>query len=433
MSNMTQTEKNRKYGKKIVIYISVIALIIVGLLGIQILGYVVASKGNAEASGIIILVGGVIQLAAVVALVRITRLQIQYAKFVKNELLAPTIEIENQLSYMSKGILDSEFTLEADETEIGKMIGAIKSTKEFLQHIIGNISDAMARLADGDVSFDVEGDYIGQFEEIKTSMQTTIDNLNEIFGSIGLTSGQVASGASQMAVSAQDLAESSTEEAGAVSDISGAIDVLSEGIAQTEAKTRQAEQIAKEAGGVLMVGKEKMDELDRAMEFIKECTNKVVENTESIKAISAQTGLLALNAAIEAARAGTAGRGFAVVADEVKKLANDSERVTAATDELVKKTIDAVEVGRNLSAEMVDSIMAVGDKAGKSVILMEEVIKEVEVQSEKVKAITNGVSKISDSAQSNAATAEEAAASSEEQSAQSESLTNLIGKFRLKS
>ena len=81
---------------------------------------------------------------------------------------------------------------------------------------------------------------------------------------------------------------------------------------------------------------------------------------------------------------------------------------------------------------MVDSIMAVGDKAGKSVILMEEVIKEVEVQSEKVKAITNGVSKISDSAQSNAATAEEAAASSEEQSAQSESLTNLIGKFRLK-
>lgn len=432
MSNMTQTEKNRKYGKKIVIYISVIALIIVGLLGIQILGYVVASKGNAEASGIIILVGGVIQLAAVVALVRITRLQIQYAKFVKNELLAPTIEIENQLSYMSKGILDSEFTLEADETEIGKMIGAIKFTKEFLQHIIGNISDAMARLADGDVSFDVEGDYIGQFEEIKTSMQTTIDNLNEIFGSIGLTSGQVASGASQMAVSAQDLAESSTEEAGAVSDISGAIDVLSEGIAQTEAKTRQAEQIAKEAGGVLMVGKEKMDELDRAMEFIKECTNKVVENTESIKAISAQTGLLALNAAIEAARAGTAGRGFAVVADEVKKLANDSERVTAATDELVKKTIDAVEVGRNLSAEMVDSIMAVGDKAGKSVILMEEVIKEVEVQSEKVKAITNGVSKISDSAQSNAATAEEAAASSEEQSAQSESLTNLIGKFRLK-
>ena len=175
-----------------------------------------------------------------------------------------------------------------------------------------------------------------------------------------------------------------------------------------------------------------MNELDKAMDLIKECTNKVVENTESIKAISAQTGLLALNAAIEAARAGTAGKGFAVVADEVKKLANDSERVTAETDELVRKTIDAVGIGMTLSAGMVESIMEVGDKAGKSVSLMEGVIKEVEVQAEKVKDITGGVSKISDSAQNNAATAQETAASSEEQSAQSDTLTELIGRFRLK-
>ena len=196
--------------------------------------------------------------------------------------------------------------------------------------------------------------------------------------------------------------------------------------------TKKAEQVAKEAGGVLMAGKEKMDELDKAMELIKDCTSKVVENTESIKAISAQTGLLALNAAIEAARAGTAGKGFAVVADEVKKLASDSERVTAATDELVRKTIEAVEVGMALSSGMVSSIMEVGDKAGTSVGLMESVIKEVAIQSDKVSEITSGVNKISESAQNNAATAEETAASSEEQSAQSDTLTELVGKFRLK-
>ena len=158
----------------------------------------------------------------------------------------------------------------------------------------------------------------------------------------------------------------------------------------------------------------------------------MVANTESIKAISAQTALLALNAAIEAARAGVAGKGFAVVADEVKKLANDSERVTAETDNLVKQTIEAVEVGLGLSSGMVDSIIEVGDKAGMSVGLMESVIKEVAIQSERINKINAGVNKISESAQNNAATAEETAASSEEQSAQSDTLTELVGRFRLK-
>lgn len=384
------------------------------------------------ATNIISGIGVLVQLIALFSLIYVLKIQKQYVSFVKDEMLAPTLEIEHQLSYLSKGILDSEFVLEEDETEIGRMIGAIKETKSFLQNIIGNISEDMARLADGDVSFNVEGNYVGQFEEIRTSMQATIDNLNDIFNSIGLTSGQVASGASQMAMSAQELAESSTEASGAVSDISEAIDSLRKGILHTEEITKKAEQVAKEAGGVLMLGKDKMNELDKAMELIKDCTNKVVENTESIKAISAQTGLLALNAAIEAARAGTAGKGFAVVADEVKKLASDSERVTAATDELVRRTIEAVEVGMTLSSGMVDSIMEVGDKAGMSVGLMESVIKEVGIQAEKVNKINNGVNKISESAQNNAATAQETAASSEEQSAQSDTLTELVGRFRLK-
>lgn len=384
------------------------------------------------ASNIIMVISVIIQLIALIALIYVIKLQKLYVSFVKQELLEPVLEIEKQLSSLSEGVLDSEFDLEEDNTEIGRMIGAIKNTKSFLQHIIGNISDSLNRLADGDVSFDITGDYIGQFQEMKTAMQSTIDNLNEIFASIELTSGQVASGASQMALSSQELAESSTEEAGAVADISEAIESLRGDILHTEEITREAEQVAKEAGGVLMLGKEKMDNLDKAMELIRDCTSKVVANTESIKAISAQTALLALNAAIEAARAGVAGKGFAVVADEVKKLANDSERVTAETDNLVKQTIEAVEVGLGLSSGMVDSIIEVGDKAGMSVGLMESVIKEVAIQSERINKINAGVNKISESAQNNAATAEETAASSEEQSAQSDTLTELVGRFRLK-
>lgn len=386
----------------------------------------------AVASNVVMGISVIIQLIALISLVYVIRLQKQYVNFVNDEMLEPMLEIEHQLSYLSEGILDSEFALKEDETEIGRMIAEIKNTKSFLCNVIGNISEAMNRLAGGDVSFDITGEYIGQFEAIKVSMQSTIDNLNEIFGSIGITSGQVASGAAQMAMSAQELADRSTEEAGAVENISNAIEDLNKGIAHTEEMSQLAEKIAMEAGGVLMIGKDKMNELDRAMELIRDCTNKVVENTESIKAISAQTGLLALNAAIEAARAGVAGKGFAVVADEVKKLAGDSERVTAATDELVNRTMEAVSVGLGLSSGMVESIMEVGDKAGESVGIMDNVIKEVEIQAERLRNIIEGVAKISASAKHNAATAEETAAASEEQSAQSDNLTELVGRFRLK-
>lgn len=81
---------------------------------------------------------------------------------------------------------------------------------------------------------------------------------------------------------------------------------------------------------------------DDAIEGSK-AVKKINELTESIMAISSQTGLLALNASIEAARAGEAGRGFAVVATEIGNLADQTSKTVSDINAIVSEVKKAVE------------------------------------------------------------------------------------------
>lgn len=147
-----------------------------------------------------------------------------------------------------------------------------------------------------------------------------------------------------------------------------------------------------------------------------ELANVIVHMNEvisGINAISSQTNLLALNASIEAARAGEAGRGFAVVADEIRKLAEQTQTLTASMGEFVngirsaseksvvstKNTIDALgsmtekianvwelneENQKNVSKinQAIDSIAAVSQEIGSSMEEMESAAENIQTQCE---------------------------------------------------
>ena len=108
--------------------------------------------------------------------------------------------------------------------------------------------------------------------------------------------------------------------------------------------------------------------------------NKITNILLLIDNISKQTNLLALNAAIEAARAGEHGKGFAVVADEVKKLADTSAKSIVQVQQIIR--------------EVEEQTKLVGENVLNGKIKVQDNVENVQDAVSSFKEITSNVNKI---------------------------------------
>ena len=132
----------------------------------------------------------------------------------------------------------------------------------------------------------------------------------------------VATATEEMSSTAREIAKNAQAAAGEASDT---VKKTKEGSAALEeliSRMEQVEQAVKTMG-------------ESINQFVTR-TQKIVELTDKVKEIAAQTNLLSLNAAIEAARAGEHGRGFAVVADEVRTLAEKSAQAAKEIEQVTQ-------------------------------------------------------------------------------------------------
>ena len=381
-------------------------------------------QGTTRYIGIVMIILIVI---IIIGLILITKVVQAIIESISN----PVEEIKAAALEMAKGNYDLEIEY-TSEDEIGVLADCMREMILFTKDNISNITEVLNKFAEGNFDVEIEDNYIGEFIDIKESLEKIVDSINNTFYDIKIVTEQVKDGSEQVASTAQIISEGAINQAGIIQELMAAIGQINEKVKVSTEQANSTNVLTRELGNQIELNNEKMNEMVTAMNKIEESSINIKSIINTIYSISEQTNLLALNAAIEAARAGESGKGFAVVADEIRKLAEESSVAVKNTEILIEDSINNVNDGKNVADEASEALSAVVGKAKEAVELIGTIAELTEQGAMAISEVYNGIDQIAEVVESNTAISEESAAASEELSSQSESLQNMIDKFKLR-
>lgn len=324
-----------------------------------------------------------------------------------------------------------------------------------------NVSDAVAKMSEGDLSFEVSAHTKDEFGKLS-------EDINHMIGSMGSLIGNVTEATQNVLTSSTELVDLSDRANRAAKEVSNAVEEVAIGATKqaqdSENSSRVAEQMgnniktltdnvismidmAKEAAQintssqssvhVLKIKNTENNEAtiktEKAILELETQSKEIGNFVQTISTIAEQTNLLALNASIEAARAGEHGRGFAVVADEIRKLAEESSKAADEIKNIVltiqngsKNTVSIMQEVKSRSGEQNAAVEKVEDAFNaifNSIVGIQNVI---DVVSKDIEVLDVSKVQILDSIASIASVSEEAAAASEEVSASMQEQTAIV-------
>ncbi|MDP2747695.1 MAG: methyl-accepting chemotaxis protein [Pseudomonas sp.] len=315
------------------------------------------------------------------------------------------------------------------------------------------------RIADGDLSVQVEvqrGDEIGQ---LQAAMQGMSSNLREMVG-------RLQGGVLQISASAQSLSASTEQTrlgvngqkvetdqvATAMSEMTATVHEVARNAEAAASSTEQADRRVSSGVTVVQQTLERINQLASAMQTTTQSIERLSQDTQRIdsvldviKSVAEQTNLLALNAAIEAARAGEQGRGFAVVADEVRALARRTQQSTAEIEGLIatlregtrRSVADMHQSGVLVTQTVADANQTEGALAEIAAAVSQifemnqQIAAAAEQQTAVAEEISRSVTSIRDIADQSALAMDESASSSIQLAELGRELQGMAGRFRL--
>ena len=329
-----------------------------------------------------------------------------------------------------QGDLSSPVDVLESENEVGVLSRCLYSAVTYMKECVSNMSDGLSNVAQGNLTYDLNGEWKGDFEALKSSYDSILLDLCGMFSEIGIASGQVNTGSMQVADGAQMLSHGATQQAASIEELSSQLEDVAKKVDANAYAAKNTTDIVRQTTEKINECSGEMANMLAAIDEIHRSSNEISKIIKVIDDIAFQTNILALNASVEAAHAGAAGKGFAVVADEVRNLAAKSAEAASQTNTLIRGTVASVEKGFTIArdtAKVLEGIVSGANEISKEILNISEA---TDIQADAIRRINKGVDQISAVVQNNTSTAEESAAASEELSGQSTMLRKIISRFK---
>ena len=287
----------------------------------------------------------------------------------------------------------------------------------------------MKSLAEGDLTQSMEGEFKGEFAELRDAINASVTNLLNMVNDINEASGSISSGASEIATGNTDLSQRTEEQASSLEETASSMEEMTSTVRQNADNARTANTLASTAREQAQKGGDVVSNAVSAMSEINQSSKKISDIIGVIDEIAFQTNLLALNAAVEAARAGEQGRGFAVVAGEVRNLAQRSAGAAKEIKSLINDSVEKVDEGTKLVDESGKTLEQIVEAVKKVNDIIAEIAAASQEQSSGIEEVNKAISQMDEMTQQNAALVEEAASASESMEEQAKNMIELMRFF----
>lgn len=274
---------------------------------------------------------------------------------------------------------------------------------------------------------------------------------------IGNTGDALLSNSDKLKSVSEKLSSSSTEQSAALVETATAMDEINAMVQTNTVAAKRGKEASEHSSKSAHEGKNATDDMIRAIQMIREATNKIsdqtnrsnaeiqeiinifnaiADKTKVINDIVFQTKLLSFNASVEAARAGEQGKGFAVVAEEVGKLAEmsgtssqeisellstSSQKVEEiisknkqATSSLIAEAENRVDLGINTAEKCASALDKILTNSSEVASLVDEIYSASQQQAAGVSEVSKAIGELEVAAQANSNMASEAAQSSQQ-------------------